>query len=137
VCSFKNLHMLLAPQKARPGISWRRTYHTPHPPSPVLCDGRKDSDSDSGSTQGIALNFTALFQRSCGKDGSGSLCIPISDVPPQRVLRPQVSLTKGWVGLGLWVWSGWYMCGYEATLDGWMGGGGTTLHCVNEGRPPV
>jgi len=127
--------MLLAPQKARPGISWRRTYHTPHPPSPVLCDGRKDSDSDSGSTQGIALNFTALFQRSCGKDGSGSLCIPISDVPPQRVLRPQVSLTKGWVGLGFGFGVGGICVDMrQLSMDGWVE---EARHCIvstREGR---
>lgn len=66
---------------------------------------RQDAQGLDASAEGIALNFTALFQRSCGKDGSGSLCVPISDVPPQRVLRPQVSLTRttaGWCGRYVW-----------------------------------
>jgi len=60
--------------------------------------------------------------------------------PDKRCASPASPSPPGWSNEGLgwaWAWSGWYMCGYEATLDGWMGGGGTTLHCVNEGRPPV
>jgi len=123
-CAHLKTYTCCWPRK-RPDRGFPGGAHTIHHTRRVL------SYSDSGSTQGIALNFTALFQRSCGKDGSGSLCIPISDVPPQRVLRPQVSLTKGWVGFGV---GGICVDMRRLSMDGWVE---EARHCIvstREGR---